>query len=308
MRIPEYATHEQIDANLAHQTVHRRIDLECRNGSSDKVYIILITENNNLIDCVGYYGRRGATLQSNSYGPFSTLQGAHRMADQVKHEKMNGRSNYTQCLDETFVPRPPMKSQQPSFPGASPNQGTVNDIVLGSMLFPDYDIVTFTEFEKCLDNDDYALEQVPSAQSTFSMLLLVDEGYFNAFRRDGTMGRFIEKVSIEIPEDFAKNNHGMILEAFKNPQTGTWSVNDIIKYDDIENVRNKPWNSRRAIMASLFEEMFPGVDHYDTSETIHLNDYHYGDTEDAYQQMKGLIVARNIHSMFAQSRIVTTKL
>lgn len=317
-RLVEYPNEARIDPGLVQaKQLHRRIDLHCQRGGSDKVYIVYIYEDAaGQFQADGYYGRRGASLSKNQRGPFNSLQAAIRAGTQLANSKENGSgsSKYDKVNDENFSGQ--TMAQQRQVIGQAKQVATPSGtklhppLDLSQYLLPEFDFLDAQEAALYLTDPDYVMENIPQMLYWFFKFdALADapaEWVIGQYlSSDGSCIDILPFSNKQIGDIAFKDHEGLLLCGFKD-QYGL-AIFDVLSHPKIKAIASKPWKVRRSMLSAMMDEFYPGRDPYGTDLPIRLYDYVYDDKDIEYKAMKGIVAFKHIDKPYSNDWLVTTK-
>lgn len=263
-RIQEYKTN-QSGLNSGEILV-ARIDLECKLGNSDKVYILEIPQrkqSNGTVkfEVMAYYGKRGHLLQSKSYGVFSTVSDAIAKMYHIASDKQRigrGNSRYTKVHEEDHT-APVMQTPQ--------GRKTLD---VSSYVIPaDVRVTKEENMREFAIHDDYIFENVKTMQ--FKWFRLQN----HAFEMYAVNGEFLDYIELK----GKPQSHGLItfngaVFLMVDDGSGYYQFMDVCYVPGHpKDIRLYMWKERCAVMNVIFDELWPGVDMYQGFDLYKRIDY-----------------------------------
>jgi len=280
-----------------------RVDLHYKGGNSDKVYIIEITQNTtaNTYTLMAYYGRNGANLQGTSYGDFHNFDLARSKLRQKQREKE--QKGYT-FIHEEAPNSVPM--------GVTKIQAAAHNVLLQFSLANKFvqslKPVTFENVgeasfnRRYVTNDKFILHKIPNMRLLYAIDCQTKWVIVDAY----DPSHFKQEWGTHLPSrdpDYV----GLTWFGMMSNKGSEFIILDVAFHPHIADIHKKEWRARRAMMNIIYDQLYPGVDPYDTSNTFHFADYYYDDKIQQFMSSHGVWMARNIKHPLQAKFYVTTK-
>lgn len=285
-------------------TIVQRTDLRYHQGTSDKVYIVIVSKVENpqsgetTFGVTGFYGRNGANLQCTTVGEYHSQENATKAAQKRADEKVkkgyfrlgvsHEAHSSTQSLDSSYV-QFMLNMAQSINPGSK------------HILRQYQDGIT----QKLLDSETVILEPLGEAgvqygSETYLVMFLVNANKGTGWYVFNEGGNFI-LFEQEDPDDMsvAYQNQNTIYGAYIG--YGSRLILHDIYYigKTATHVGMQQWKSRRAMLSESFSSIFTKRDPYDTSYHAHLLDYVYEGKREYVDNHPDLYLLRGINEIYS---------
>lgn len=277
-----------------------RVDLHYQSGNSDKVYILEIAQDPTTNDfyLMAFHGRNGSTLRGTHYGTFSNFDAVKAKLRTIERSKL--QKGYQLINDEGLNGNNPASSFQTS-------QGNSN-LSTSAFLRSRMKTINFTHLDdsefrsRFVVSDDFILHRIPHIRLVYAAANSAGWTIFDAYDSRNMFRHWSHMVG-RIPKD----HDGLIWFGMFNDQDTQFIILDVVYHPQIQNIYKSEWKDRRMIMNVIYDQLFPGVDPYDTSNTMYFAEYYYDDKIVEFTVSRGIWIARNIKHPFKAEFFVTTK-
>ena len=335
-RLSEYTKDFHVPADF---DLIARVDLHCTMGGSDKVYIITAVKDkkarqNDPYHLHVYYGRRGHNLTLMTYGGWqyekSVIEQLQKRteAKEKKGYRLRNRELFdangtlikstglpaTSILGGTITAKTNAKTTSNPAPGSVKFDRDVDAVFKRLSSYSrsafDLDIVSFHDFLKYLKTESI-VHKLPIKISS-------DTAYVYATILGGVWYLFdANNLSPTTRPNTYYPHHSFPFDTISNVKENPviWfgvydktkqelHVLDIVYASGVPNLMTMNWKSRRQIMNIAYDEMYPGVDPYNTKHNIRFVDYVYDDRETYCRNESGTFVSRLLNQGFrAKTRL-----
>ncbi len=315
-----------------------RQDLECRNNGSDKVYIVEVAERSDspgsaYYTAFAFYGKRtGSSLKSNLLYSGGHLSAAIRKAQAQTEAKRrgSGSSTYTfvhtedhnssvfgtatppnhsfEALTPTMRP-PAMPPLTPQIPSELKRSEARTMLIGMPMNKNEYDLLPPDAALKILKREPHLVEFIPALKFLYG-ILHKDRMFLFRIEKDGPVvdEEFVMGVNDSVPLNtkMAGFNEDVGFLCIRHG-ADELALMDVFHVPDIDRKLMTQWKKRRTMLTQIFDQLYPGVDPYDTANRITLTDYYYQDKVKYFASYKGIAIIRSANSTFGSKMIVTTK-
>ena len=294
------------------ETFISRCNLHNTDGNSDKVYIVMITENpsTKIYRVIGFSGRRGSNLVFRDQGDFSDVYSARSKSNRVIAEKRN--KGYQ---DVGTATRPAANPGQGGRKRTSYTIPTAQDCRLDHFVIGSIDMLDSVKNKRKIENILNSTESVIEPYlNTPSDMPSVELHYYVIYMHIETstnvrgwhlyrMDTLEHMWSIEDnPDDgqYAEFQRGTVFSGYLRDD-GKLALTDIYRLGELDNndmgavIVGRPWKARRAMLTQVYSQIFPTRDPYDTSQPAHLNEYVYEDKTDYAKNNNGLYIERGLN-------------
>lgn len=290
--LPHYPESEIKNRLTANETLERRIDLANTEGSSDKVYIMLLAmvspQNTYVVRYL--WGRNGSNLQMSTTSYASVHDAVKAIDNQYTRKIAKGYH----CVEDHFYDKHPQSQAK-----------TVRLPDTIGFIVPK--IVSAQKEFALLSDDKIAVEQVPDPNQWVYIWLA--DGKFHIFDIHKTFKRTVTAPYEMLKRIASYNNYAFLGYEDQFQHIAIIDLLDppLLVLDFKISPSKRSWAERRVMLSSIFDHLYgESVDFFSSQNVVYLNDYASKETAkiEMYHNSSDCLLFRNIKADYHKPLVI----